>query len=67
MAGNFNLQFRPVVDFESEIFIACERGDIRYIQSLFDKKIASPNDVNQYGHTLLLVRIPNTALYPTDS
>jgi hypothetical protein len=63
---NFNLQYRPVVDFDSEIFEACERGDISCMKSLFDRRRASPYDVNPSGETLLLVSIqPALNIHPT--
>ena len=50
-----NFQFHPIVDSKSEIFKACENGDIDAMKELFASKRASPHDINDKGEDLLMV------------
>ena len=50
-----NLKFRPVVDSNSAIFKACKAGDVDTMKYLFQRKQASPYDINLRGEDLLMV------------
>jgi hypothetical protein len=43
---------------ESEVIIACRKGDLVAVQKLFRQGVASPNDVSERSKSLLWVCIP---------
>ena len=57
-----NFQFQPIVDADSEIFLACWEGDIDTMKELFNSKQASPHDRTYDGKDLLIVSICTRAL-----
>lgn len=50
------LSIKPLVPIESEILVACSRGDLPTVQRLFRERKASCNDITSCGRTPLMVR-----------
>lgn len=55
MSLQHGLRYYPAVPETAEIFEACRLGNIQWVQSLFNRKVASPFDTDPKGWTPLHV------------
>jgi hypothetical protein len=56
------LRVYSIVPSDSRVFRSARMGDINGLLDLFNKKLASPFDRNEYGETLIHVYLPGIAL-----